>query len=43
MVTIRPGLPGDIDAIAAIHTHYVLNTVLAQPTSMIPHKHDNLT
>ncbi|KAL2126372.1 hypothetical protein VTI74DRAFT_1094 [Chaetomium olivicolor] len=27
MVTIRSALPGDIDAIAAIHTYYVLNTV----------------
>jgi L-amino acid N-acyltransferase YncA len=34
MITIRPALPGDIDAIAAIHTHYVLNTVLAQSTTL---------
>jgi L-amino acid N-acyltransferase YncA len=34
MITIKPALPGDIDAIAAIHTHYVLNTVLTQPPSL---------
>ncbi|KAK4118778.1 hypothetical protein N657DRAFT_684989 [Parathielavia appendiculata] len=26
MVPVRPALPGDLDAIAAIHTYYVLNT-----------------